>query len=225
MSNEPPLEPQQNQAELEPVTSVWQEENKSIKAHPSVLRTLLEFIFALIIALGLTWGIKTFLVEPFEVPSGSMETTIMTNDKILADKISYKFTSILKGDIIVFADKGVPDRTLVKRVIATGGQTVEIKNGLVYVDNTPLYEPYTKGAESVPLAQHLNNMSIEYPFNVPEGQLWVMGDNRENSADSRYFGSITEASVYGKAIMVFWPIEHIGPLVRQYYLMGDTQPQ
>ncbi|GHT79927.1 signal peptidase I [Actinomycetota bacterium] len=214
---------QQGASDLEQPKSYWQHENKpeQQKQNPGVLRTLLEFALALVIALALTWAIKTFLVEPFEVPSGSMETTIMTNDKILADKISYNFTPIVKGDIIVFADKAVQDRTLVKRVIATGGQTVDFRNGIVYVDGIPLYEPYTNGANNAPLNQHLNNMSIEYPFEVPEGQLWVMGDNRENSADSRYFGAITETSVYGKAIMVFWPIEHIGPLVRQYFLIGD----
>jgi len=63
-----------------------------------------------------------------------------------------------------------------------------------------------------PLEQHFDNMRIDYPFTVPEGYIWVMGDNRENSADSRYFGAITENSVYGRALMVFWPLEHVGPL-------------
>lgn len=182
------------------------------KKSSSALRTIIEFAIALVIALALTWGIKTYLIEPFEVPTGSMENTIMSGDKLLADKISLRFDPIEKGDIVVFADKTKPNRILVKRVIATGGQTVDIKNGLVYVDGEPLFEPYVIGEETQPLDQHFENMAIEYPFTVPEGELWVMGDNRGNSADSRYFGSVLEDTVYGRAWMVFWPLDNIGPL-------------
>jgi signal peptidase I len=203
--------------------SVWQEEDNPNNNRPGMLRTVLEFVIALAIALALTWLIKAFLIEPFEVPSGSMEATIMTNDKILADKVSYHFSDIQRGEIIVFADKGSEDRILVKRVIATGGQTVDIQNGLVYVDGSPLYEPYTRESKTLPLIQHLNNMAIDYPYRIPKDQLWVMGDNRENSADSRYFGTIPTSSVYGKAVMVFWPIEHIGPLASQYNLSGEPE--
>jgi signal peptidase I len=192
--------------------SVWNEPNKSIRERPGFFRTLIELVFALIVALLLTWSLKTFVIEPFEVPSGSMETTIMTNDKILCDKISYNFVDIQKGDIVVFADKVVDGRILVKRVIATGGQTVDLKDGHVYVDENPLYEPYTHGAATNPLTQRYNNATIDYPYKVPVGYIWVMGDNRGNSADSRYFGPILEDAVYGKAIMVFWPLEHVGPL-------------
>ena len=182
------------------------------KKQPSILRTILEFAIALVIALALTWVIKTFFIEPFEVPTGSMETTIMIGDKILADKYTINFDEVKRGDVIVFADKVMPGRILVKRVIATGGETVDIRNGLVYVDGEPLYEPYVNGAETLPLEQHFENMPIEFPYTVPEDQLWVMGDNRENSADSRYFGTVNADSVYGKALLVFWPFENIGPL-------------
>jgi signal peptidase I len=179
---------------------------------PSILRTIIEFAMALVIALVLTWAIKTYLVEPFEVPTGSMETTIRIGDKLLADKFTINFNPVERGDIVVFADKVQPGRILVKRVVATGGQVVDIKNGLVFVDGNPLFEPYTNGAATAPLAQHFDNMNIEYPYTVPEGELWVMGDNRENSADSRYFGTVLVSSVYGRALMVFWPFDDIGPL-------------
>jgi signal peptidase I len=179
---------------------------------PSILRTVFEFGLALIIALAVTFLVKTFLVEPYEVPTGSMERTIMVGDKLLADKISVNFNPVARGDIVVFADKVVPGRVLVKRVIATGGEVVDLRGGLVYVDGEALFEPYVEGAESQPLAQHFENMSIEYPYTVPEDALWVMGDNRENSADSRYFGVVSRDAVYGRALMVFWPLEDIGPL-------------
>jgi signal peptidase I len=187
-------------------------EQRQGRKHPSILRTLIEFALALAIALALTWLINTFLVQPFEVPTGSMETTIMTGDKLLADKVSLNWEPVQNGNIIVFADKIMPGRILVKRVIATGGQVVDIKNGMVYVDGSPLYEPYVNGVETQPLEQHYNNMPISYPYTVPEGHLWVMGDNRDNSADSRYFGTIDGSTVYGRALMVIWPLEDIGPL-------------
>lgn len=188
------------------------EQPEQRKKAPTVFRTILEFAIALVIALGLTWALKTYVIEPFEVPTGSMETTIMIGDKLLADKITLNWQPVERGDVVVFADKVMPGRILVKRVIATGGQVVDIKNCLVYVDGEPLYEPYTNGSDTYPLDQYFQNNVIEYPLIVPEGHLWVMGDNRENSADSRYFGTVTEDSVYGRAIMVFWPLEDIGPL-------------
>jgi len=192
---------------------LYQEEQPEERRRlPGVIRTILEFALAIIIAVGLTWVLKTFVIEPYEVPTGSMETTIMVGDKLLAEKITFNFNPIQNGDIIVFADKVLPGRVLVKRVIATSGQVVDFKDGRVYVDEIPLYEPYVNGAITKPLEQHFGSSPIVYPYKVPEGQIWVMGDNRENSADSRYFGSIPESSVYGRALMVFWPLGDIGPL-------------
>lgn len=182
------------------------------KKRSSLLRTVAEFAIALAIAVVLTWLIKTFLIEPYEVPTGSMETTIMTGDKVLSEKVTLNFDPVHSGDVVVFADVVMPGRILVKRVIAVGGQTVDLRDGHVFVDGNQLYEPYTNGQDSLPLQQHFNNMNITYPYTVPEGSLWVMGDNRENSADSRYFGPVTENSVYARVLMVFWPLENIGPL-------------
>ncbi|MCL2807624.1 MAG: signal peptidase I [Coriobacteriia bacterium] len=182
------------------------------KKSSGIIRTIIEFAVALIVALSLTWALKTYVVEPYEVPTGSMEATIQIGDKLLAEKVSLMFAPVQYGDIVVFADKVVQGRILVKRVIAIGGQEIDFKDGLVLVDGLPLYEPYTNGTQSFPINEHFNNLNIVYPYTVPEGSVWVMGDNRENSADSRYFGSVTENSVFARAIMVFWPLEDIGPL-------------
>ncbi|MDR3136508.1 MAG: signal peptidase I [Coriobacteriales bacterium] len=182
------------------------------KRRAGLLRMAVEFVIVLAVAMALTWALKAFLIEPFEVPTGSMETTIMIGDKLLADKYTINFTPVNRGDIVVFADKVEPGRILIKRVIATGGQTIDLRDGRVYVDDSLLFEPYVNGAASLPLSQHFNNMFIDYPFIVPEGHLWVMGDNRAHSADSRYFGSIDATTVYGRALLVFWPLNRIGPL-------------
>jgi len=95
--------------------------------------------------------------------------------------------------------------TLIKRVIATGGQTVDLVGGVVYVDGEPLDEPYTLGKASDPLPYSLSGSEISYPYTVPEGSVWVMGDNRTNSLDSRYFGTIRVDDITSKAVFIFWP--------------------
>jgi signal peptidase I len=102
-------------------------------------------------------------------------------------------------------------RILIKRVIATGGQTVDLRDGRVYVDDVLQNEPYTHGEPSLALRSYLFE-EITYPYTVPPGGLWVMGDNRTNSQDSRYFGAIPESSVTGKALFIYWPLTDIGLL-------------
>ena len=178
-----------------------------------LLRFCIEFAIALAIAFVLTWLVKTFIAQPYEVPSGSMQPTIMIGDRIIAEKLSYAFGSVERGDIVVFKDKTQPGRILVKRVIALAGQTVDLRDGYVVIDGVRLYEPYTHGSSSYVLPTTFNNMEITYPYTIPEGHLWVMGDNREDSADSRYFGPIEETAVEGRIFMVFWPFSDISLLM------------
>ena len=177
------------------------------RRQPGILRRFLSFVICIAVVLAAAWGIRTYVVEPFEVPSASMETTIMTGDRLFAEKVSYHFTDVQPGDIVVFSDPQVPSRVLVKRVIATEGQTVSMSGGTLYIDGVAQSEPYVTG-ETYPLSQTAGNVSISYP----EGEVWVMGDNRENSSDSRYFGSIDEDTIFGKAILTYWPLDRIGLL-------------
>ena len=98
---------------------------------------------------------------------------------------------------------------LVKRVIATAGQTVDLVDGVVYVDGVALDEPYAEG-ESYPLAAQAEGVSVGFPYTVPEGCVWVMGDNRENSADSRYFGAVPEDDLIGVVVFRYWPLNRFG---------------
>lgn len=172
-------------------------------------------IYAAIIlaAIGTVLLIRSFVIEPFSIPTESMRDTLKAGDSVLAEKITLELGgTVSQGDIIVFEN---PERNpekdvLCKRVIAQGGQTVDLKDGSVYIDGKKIAEDYAKG-DSYPL--YIGEAKrISYPYKVPEGEIWVMGDNRENSADSRYFGAIPEDSVIGICVMRYLPMNRIGLL-------------
>lgn len=172
-------------------------------------------IYAAIIlaAIGTVLLIRAFVIEPFSIPTESMCDTIEVGDSVLAEKITLEFGgTVSQGDIIVFKN---PERdsekdVLCKRVVARGGQTVDMRDGSVYIDGRKIAEGYAKG-DSYPL--YIGKPKrISYPYKVPEGEIWVMGDNRENSADSRYFGAIPEDSVIGICVMRYLPLNRIGTL-------------
>ncbi len=175
------------------------------------LSTFASFLIMIAIVVVAYFGLRTFVVGTYEIPSGSMLDTIQIGDRVFSEKVSYYFRDPEQGDIITFADPENPQRTLIKRVIAVGGQTVDLKDGYVYVDGKKLNEPYTEGKQSLPL-NTAYGVSVTYPYTVPDGYLWVMGDNRTNSADSRYFGAVSKDSVTGHANFTFWPLNRIGIL-------------
>lgn len=173
-------------------------------------RWLIETVLLVVLALVLAQGIKAYLVQPFVIPSGSMIPTIHEKDRVLAEKLSYRFLrKPQRLDVVVFnnptRDPSAP--ILIKRLIATGGETVDLRAGKVYVDGVALNEPYTHGLPSEPL-----NPAITYPFTVPAGDYWMMGDNRTNSGDSRQFGPVTSSEVLGHAVWTYWPLKSFAAL-------------
>ena len=176
------------------------------KKKSSVARFFVEILVILAVVLGLSFLLRTFVFMAYEIPSGSMETTIMTNDMVFSEKVTYYTRSPERGDIVTFEDPETAGRTLIKRVIATAGETVTLENGKVCVDGTPL-DSYTNGLPSYALKSN-----VTYPYTVPDGYVWVMGDNRTNSQDSRYFGAIPVSSITGKAVVIYWPLNRIGLL-------------
>ena len=174
-----------------------------------ILRTFIGLLVMVAFVFGLSWALRTYVFQTYEIPSGSMESTIMTGDMVFAEKVSYYLRDPEPGDIVTFQDPEIPGRILIKRCIAVAGQTVEIndEDGLVYVDGRPLSEPYTCGLPSYQLQS-----DVSYPYTVPEDSIWVMGDNRTNSQDSRYFGSVPMSSVTGRGAFIYWPFGHFGML-------------
>lgn len=177
---------------------------------PSLLRRFFSFLLMVAVVVGVSIGLRTFVVEPFQIPSGSMEKTIMTGDMVFAEKVSYQVGEPKAGDIAVFSDPQVSSRVLIKRIVATEGQTIDLRNGKVYVDGVQLSEDYAIG-NSEPLPG-VNGKRISYPYTIPDGYVWVMGDNREHSSDSRYFGPISRKDVIARAAVVYWPIDHMAML-------------
>ena len=173
-----------------------------------------EWVGVFLIAFAVFALVRTFIVSPFMVPSGSMEPTIQIGDNVFAEKVSALFGSEPEiGDIVVF-DNPVADSEpdiLVKRVVARAGQTVDLIDGSLYVDGVAMDEPYAVGS-SYPLDLVAPGVSVSFPYTVPEGCVWVMGDNRENSADSRYFGPVPKDNIIGTVFFRYWPMSRIGPM-------------
>ena len=166
-----------------------------------------ENITILLLALGLAFFIRTFVAEPRYIPSGSMLPTLEIGDRLIVEKLSYYSHPPQRGDIIVFApppqlqEQGFePDQAFIKRVIGLPGNTVEVKNGHVFIDRQLLTENYIAEAPNYPMSEMV----------VPPGQFFVMGDNRNNSNDSHIWGFLPKANIIGHACFRFWPLERFG---------------
>lgn len=168
-------------------------------------RQILEFIATLVVAFLVAQAVRTWVIQPFVVPTGSMLPTIQLSDQVLANKFTYRFGSPVRGDIVVLDDPTGQVGTLIKRVIATGGQTIDIRDGKVWIDGTALAESYTHGQPS-----ELGPLPM--PYKIPADSVWVMGDNRTQSQDSRWFGAVPLSSVHGRAFFIYWPMARIGAL-------------
>ena len=180
----------------------------------SFFYSLLEWVAVFAVACLIMIIVRTFVVEPYYVPTASMEPTIMVGDQLLGQKVTLELgQDVSTGDIVVFRNPtsaGDHD-VLVKRVIATAGQTVDIRSGKVYVDGQELDEPYAAGL-SYELAQQAPGVSVTFPYTVPDDSVWVMGDNRENSADSRYFGAVPAENLVAVAFVRYWPLDRVGTI-------------
>ena len=165
------------------------------------LRTALEWVGIVVAALVAAYRVKSFLFQPFYIPSSSMEPTLDINDRVLINKLSYKLHDVNRGDIVVFErppDFGTsPIKDLIKRVVGLPGETVEGKDGSVFVNGKKLPEKY--------LPERTVTSDFE-PVTLEKHQYWVMGDNRAVSNDSRSFGAIDEDLIEGRAFVRFWPL-------------------
>lgn len=171
------------------------------------LQTVLTWVFSIVAALALAFFTRAFIAEPFEIPSASMLQTLKVGDRLIGEKITYKFSDPKRGDIATFNDPENASITIIKRVIGVPGDTIDIHDGAVYLNGERQNEPYTNGQSTYPLQEFAPFLKgpLSYPYTLNEGEYWMMGDNRGNSLDSRYFGPIARKEMTSKAWFIFWP--------------------
>lgn len=172
------------------------------------MRGAVEWIVILVAALAVALVVKTFLVQAFYIPSGSMEPTLKPGDRVLVNKLSYDLHGVRRGDIVVFksppseaSDPSIKD--LIKRVIGLPGDEIQAIGGQVFINGKPLKESY------LPVGTATNSLPLT---KVPPGQYFVMGDNRGNSKDSRFIGPIPKRLIVGRAFVRVWPLSGINLL-------------
>ncbi len=156
-----------------------------------------EYVKAAVIALGLALLIRTFVVQAFKIPSESMLETLLVGDHLLVNKMVYHISKPERGDIVVFAYPLDHSRDFVKRVIGLPGETIEMLHNTIYIDGEALKEPYAIYQRNY-FGNHFG------PTTIPEGHLFMMGDNRDNSQDSRVWGPLNIKEIRGKAFIVHW---------------------
>ena len=182
----------------------------------SVLR---EYFESIVIAVILALFVRTWAVQAFKIPTGSMENNLLVGDHLLVNKFVFAPTAsaierallpvreIKRGDVIVFKYPKEPERDFIKRVIGLPGETVELRNKKVYINGTPLDEPYVHFLDPADDAQEVTSFDVRErygPVQVPAEHYFVMGDNRDNSQDSRYWGYLPRGYIKGEALMIYW---------------------
>jgi signal peptidase I len=167
-------------------------------------RALLDWIIVVGIALTVAVVVRTFVLGHYYVDGMSMYSTLDNGDRVFVNKLSYRLHDPNRGDVVVLHQfSGATERDLIKRVIALPGETIEIRSCQVFIDGRLLEEPYLDPAVVMP-----GNCGGDFaPVTVPEGHVFVMGDNRTGSQDSRALGPIPEKDLVGRAFVVFWPYD------------------
>lgn len=187
------------------------------ETHP-VTKVLRDWFLVVVLALGAALLVRVYVLQQFYISGPSMETTLYGNNRVLVNKLSYRLHDIHRGDVVVFdrvttSDGTVSHDDLIKRVVALPGDTIEIKNCIVIVNSKPTVEPYLD-KDVLEITEPVNrcrvaNMPVQ---TVPERKIFVMGDNRSESFDSRSFGPISKSLIVGRAFAIVWPFNRISTL-------------
>ena len=187
------------------------------ETHP-VTKALRDWFLVVVLALGAALLVRVYVLQQFYISGPSMETTLFGNNRVLVNKLSYRLHDIHRGDVVVFdrvttSDGTISHDDLIKRVIALPGDTIEVKNCTVIVNSRPTVEPYLD-KDVLGITEPVNrcrvaNMPVQ---TVPEKKIFVMGDNRSESFDSRSFGPISESLIVGRAFAIVWPFNRISTL-------------
>ena len=188
---------------------------EQFKKYAPIIR---EWIETIVVAVLLALVIRSFIVQPFKIPTGSMRTTLIEGDRILVNRFIYglripfttvrffKFNHPKRGDVIVFNYPEDTERAFIKRVIGLGGDTIEIKDGKIFINEREFTHPSVKNI------YYYNRGSYgltDQKITVPENSYYVLGDNSGSSKDSRYWGFVDDKYLIGKAFIIYWPLNRL----------------
>ncbi|MBH5316546.1 signal peptidase I [Paenibacillus sp. GSMTC-2017] len=176
---------------------------ESTKKKSNWVKEVREWVVSLGVAVVVALLFQNYAYAQTEVYNVSMQNTLVAGQRLIEDKVTYRFNDPAQGDIVIINGPEHEGR-IVKRVIALPGQVIDIREGNVFIDGAELHETYSKG--------ETYSGTVEVPYTVPADHVFVLGDNRENSLDSRVFGPVAIDSVEGKAIFRIWPIGKFGKL-------------
>jgi signal peptidase I len=177
-----------------------------------------EYIESLIIAAIIAFFVRSFFIQAFRIPSSSMEPTLLIGDHLLVNRLSYvmkiPFTDKVifnlgdpkKGDVIIFRYPIDPDKDFIKRVIATEGDTIAIKDKVIYINGKRIEDKWGHYSTTVILPEYINPRDNFGPFKVPPNSYFVMGDNRDRSLDSRYWGVVSKEHLVGRALILYFSL-------------------
>ena len=181
-------------------------------------RWIVELVGVVVVAILVAVLLRTFVVATYSIPSGSMEPTLQIGDRIVVNKLSYHLHGVDRTNIVVFRTPpnencaGPPVADLVKRVIGLPGEIISLQDGNVYINGRILPEPFLPPDvrnDTYP-GPGSSAYALHHAYRIPAGDVYVMGDNRTNSCDSRYWGPIPESSIVGKGDLRIWPLSRIG---------------
>jgi signal peptidase I len=203
--------------------------------------TAREYVESIIIAVILALFIRTFVVQAFKIPTGSMENNLLIGDHLLVNKFVFgpmestperwllPVRPLRRGDVVVFKFPEQPERDFIKRVIGLPGETLEVRDKCVYIDGKPIDEAHVRFLEPPPVPTEKHEVTSfdlreRYgPVLIPAGHYFVMGDNRDNSEDSRYWGFLPRQNIKGLALMVYWSYESNGEDYQETGLLGQAR--
>jgi signal peptidase I len=186
------------------------------------VKRALEYVAIVAVAILVALAVQSWLLKPYRIPSGSMLDTLRPGDRVLVNRVVYHLREPHRGDVIVFNYPEDPDVVFIKRVVGVPGDTLEVKDGRLYVNGSKLAEPYvhrSRGHLDPTVAQAAiagstmhDPWSLSEPYRVPDGNYFVMGDNRTDSDDSRDWGTVPRAAIVGEGLATYWPFSRLRAL-------------
>lgn len=191
----------------------------SAKTKKSKQHVVIEWAITIAAAVALAFLIQAFLVKPFRVPTPSMADTVAAGDRVLIDRTAYHRHDVNRGDVVAFTGPAaVRGQVLLKRIVGLPGDTLSLKDGVLYVDGRAEEGDYVRRVDGVaerteaPAETASAPWSLAEPYTVPAGQYYMLGDNRSESFDSRFWGPVPRSSLFGPAFFVYWPPQRLGTL-------------